>query len=137
VEEPEGLQAFFHLMPGMAANLFKSFLEMTISQSLGISFGIPFEPAPKETAPRMGLLFSCYHLNGIGLFCWGRVHQKRLRESDVPFLDFGCSSYGCLFPLLVPVTVPAFRACSSCRFLWWWLIRRTRRSPISGYDYDL
>lgn len=47
VEEPEGLQAFFHWMPGMAANLFKSFLvflEMTISQSsLGISFGIPFE----------------------------------------------------------------------------------------------
>lgn len=25
VEEPEGLQAFFHLMPGMAAKLFKSF----------------------------------------------------------------------------------------------------------------
>lgn len=23
VEEPEGLKAFFHLMPGMAANLFK------------------------------------------------------------------------------------------------------------------
>lgn len=46
VEEPEGLQAFFHLMPGMAANLFKSFLvflEMTIAQSsLGLSFGIPF-----------------------------------------------------------------------------------------------
>lgn len=25
MEEPEGLQAFFHLMPGMAAKLFKSF----------------------------------------------------------------------------------------------------------------